>query len=287
VHTEEELFDQLVAIMSKIDSAQLMRMGQVFFMNKVSEILMPSEIHAAMGFDSSYWYEEQFTVHPVALSMLTTGPVVPQERFNPIFESRFRQFGAVVVPKVLTPDFCAQLDATIDNEIREYPTYKFGKIMERRYRLDYPLPFTPLYTEALTIAVQVVYSALANIIGDNAILMEFSALYSYPNSKRQNRHPDLAMDRPSDIDNHNRLVTVFVYLDNIERDMAALDVWPGTHSHFHFLDSGEVEMMMSVPAVRMAVPVGSFVAYDARTLHRGSENTSPRHRYGSLNTLKL
>ncbi len=67
------------------------------------------------------------------------------------------------------------------------------------------------------------------------------------------------MEVPGDIEGHNRVVTTFVYLDDIGSDMAALDVWPGTHSHFHFLMAEERKMMTSVPAVRMALPVGSFV----------------------------
>lgn len=49
--------------------------------------------------------------------------------------------------------------------------------MEREFRLDYPLPMTSLYVEALNIATRVVYGGLAPIIGDNAILVEFAALY--------------------------------------------------------------------------------------------------------------
>ena len=278
VHEDPEVFEQLVSLMAKMNSTDLMKMGQIFFMNKVSEILMPEEIHEDMGFHSSYWDEEQYTVHPVALSMLSTGPVVPLATFEPLFRSRLTEFGAVVVPSVLSREYCQELDDAIDQEIKEYPTYSWGHIMEREFRLDYPLPLTPLYAEALVTATKVVYGGLAPILGDDAILVEFAALYSYPQTKRQTRHPDLAMDSPDDISTKNRVVTVFVYLDDIGRDQAALDVWPGTHSHFHFLHNSERAMMASVPAVRMAVPAGTFVAYDARTLHRGTENTSPRRR---------
>ena len=61
------------------------------------------------------------------------------------------------------------------------------------------------------------------------------------------------MDHVDDIYTKNRVVTVFVYLDDIARDMAALDVWPGTHTHFHFLDSSERAMMRSAPAVRLSL----------------------------------
>jgi hypothetical protein len=179
---------------------------------------------------------------------------------------------------VFSKEFCTELDASIGQEIREYPTYSLGNIMRRQYRLDYPLPLTPLYSEALALATKVVYGGIREIVGDNAVLVEFAALYSYPQAKRQNRHPDFAMEEVTDIKMKNKIVTVFVYLDDINRDMAALDIWPGTHTHFHFLLRAERQMMTSVPAVRMAVNAGSFVIYDARTLHRGSENTSRKKR---------
>jgi hypothetical protein len=119
LHTRGEQYAQLVHIMSTMDSLDLLRMGQVFFMNKVSELLMPEDIHDYFGFHSSYWEKEQYTVHPVALAMLSTGPVVPQATFSPLFESRLREFGAVVVPKYLSPAFCKELDEKIHQEIVE------------------------------------------------------------------------------------------------------------------------------------------------------------------------
>ena len=36
-----------------------------------------------------------------------------------------------------------------------------------------------------------------------------------------------------------QVLSIFVYLTDVEEDMAALDVWPKTHTHFHFLDGAE------------------------------------------------
>ena len=37
----------------------------------------------------------------------------------------------------------------------------------------------------------------------------------------------------------SQVLSIFVYLTDVEEDMAALDVWPKTHTHFHFLDGAE------------------------------------------------
>ncbi len=112
-------FHRLVELVSKFESADLLKVGQVLFMNKVSEILMPEEIHDAMGFDPRYWEEEQFTAHPAALALLSTGPFLPLSQFTPLYTSRLRTFGAVAVPSVLSRAFCDELNHAIDRELRE------------------------------------------------------------------------------------------------------------------------------------------------------------------------
>ena len=264
VLAEPDKFAHLVSLMQTMNSTDLMKVGQMFFMHKVSEILMPPEVHEDLGFDPREWEREQFTSHPLALAMLSTSAADgDSEEFTRVFQSRLLEFGAVVVPSVIPRELCKKLDLAIHAELREYPTYSLGNIMEREFRLDYPLPLTKVYADALVEAVRVLYTGLAPILGDDAVLVEFSALNSYPRTKRQNRHPDLGMSSPNDLRTKNRVVSVFVYLDDVTPDMAALDVWPGTHSHFHFLASDERSMMVSVPAVRMAVPAGTMVAYVA------------------------
>ena len=119
IYTHADEFAQLRAIMNKANSSDIMRLGQVFFMNKVSELLMPVEVHEAYGFTEERWDEERFTVHPLALAMMSTGPVVPLATFEPLFQSRFEEFGAVVVPEVFSREFCQELDTVIHTEICE------------------------------------------------------------------------------------------------------------------------------------------------------------------------
>ena len=69
-------------------------------------------------------------------------------------------------------------------------------------------------------------------------------------------HPDAGMDDLKDLNEWAKVYSVFVYLADVERDMAALDVRPGTHTHFHFLIPEEASMLGSVPTVRMTVPSG-------------------------------
>lgn len=101
---------------------------------------------------------------------------------------------------------------------------------------------------------------------------------AYPGAGSQFRHSDAGMHDPDEIHNWGRVLTIFVYLDDVGEDNGSLDVWPGTqftrtfhpyvllrvlnlkiallgtHTHYHFLDDAEKEMMISVPSVRAAVP---------------------------------
>ena len=75
-----------------------------------------------------------------------------------------------------------------------------------------------------------------------------------------------------------RMLTVFVYPNTVDDDMGALDVWPGTHTHFHFLSQDDKWTAYTAPALRIAVPAGSVVVMDSRLHHRGSANTSKKRR---------
>lgn len=71
-----------------------------------------------------------------------------------------------------------------------------------------------------------------------------------------------------------RLISCFVMLTNVSDEMGATDLWPGTHTMFHFNN----KYVAGAPPFRMALPEGSIVLWDSRLLHRGSANTSPHRR---------
>ena len=97
------------------------------------------------------------------------------------------------------------------------------------------------------------------------------------------------MEKLEDVHSMSKIYSIFIYLDDVEADMAPLDVQPGTHTHFHFLENEEKNMLFSSPMVRLKVPAGTIAIMDCRTHHRGSNNTSDRPRpvfYFSLRSKK-
>ena len=256
--------------------------GQLFFARKVSEILMPEEVQNMLQFDNATWGKEQYMTG-LGLTLITEPkPNVDDgnaavEYFNSRLVARMDRYGAVVVNSVVDRAACKLLAQNVYAELWE-PQYDFGRIQEPEYRKDYPLRLNARTLPVFKSVLSMLYPALRTLLGGDATLVEFSSITSFAGSGKQQRHPDSNMQEPEDIAQLQRIFSIFVYLDDIEEDMAALDVWPGTHTHFHFLDPGEMEMLQSAPSVRLAVPAGTIVMYDSRLLHRGSANTNTRNR---------
>ena len=97
-------------------------------------------------------------------------------------------------------------------------------------------------------------------------------------------HPDTPMEAVNSTKLWARLISCYVYLSDVSEHQAPLDVWPGTHDHFHFFkhefrETGYGDaIVLTSPAIRLAVPIGTVVLYDSRVLHRGTENLTPLPR---------
>jgi hypothetical protein len=154
----------------------------------------------------------------------------------------------------------------------------FGNIMEADFRKDLPQVFNANNVRFLRVALAFTRGILEDVLGKDPILVEYSSMISFPGAKQQDMHPDSGMEQFDDLETAE-IVSVFCYLTDVDENMAALDVIPGTHTHYHFADEGEVGVMADrARPVRMVVPFGSVVMMNSRTHHRGSENMSPRTR---------
>jgi tetratricopeptide (TPR) repeat protein len=147
------------------------------------------------------------------------------------------------------------------------PTAGFSSIYATTHRYDYPLeltgaPFSVLrQVHALScVGVPATYSCVATphelllcvwvvcgggagqtvhllrpfleeALGPNATLVEFACLASFAGAPAQNAHSDSGMLMDADSLDRALLLTVFVYLDDVDEEQAALEVWPGTHKN--------------------------------------------------------
>lgn len=177
------------------------------------------------------------------------------------------------------------------------PDYSFSRIAEPEFRKDLPLELNGATAELFQRVLNVTGGALVELLGESCFLCELSTMTSFPNAGEQARHPDTTYDGYTESDVHSipRLYSVYVALTDVEEDMAALDVWPGTHLNYHFSEvranrdeydeyleeNGEApedgRPLMS-PAIRFTVRKGAVVIFDSRTMHRGTANTSPNVR---------
>jgi hypothetical protein len=267
------------------DARLIERVGSLFCASKVSELLMPSDVQAALRFDNASWEREEPVTAVDLLSVRLSageraaGALSPAR--NAELAERMERHGVAVLPAALDPALCREVAEQVHAEIFvSGPQAEFGPIVEKEFRKDYPLSLEGPFAEMLRRAVRLLLPALDATLGPGAVLREFSALNAYPGAKAQRFHPDSTVDHADELVPGvlARLYSVFVYLDDVDNETAPFDVFPGTHTHFHFLPQAEREVMTSMPFARLAVPQGSIAVYDSRTRHRGGPNVGQRAR---------
>ena len=275
------------AIRRPPNATELLLMGGIFLEPHISEILMEEPVQAELDFDNETWATERW-VAGAAIDMISV-PVPASERAAGVLSAAtratvvdyVRTLGVAVLPSLLDPDACRALAAWVKSALvdPDRNTNGLGGIAEAEFRFDYPVEAEAAPVQAVMgEALRFYGGALEALVGANATLEELSTITSVPGATQQGKHPDLGMDAPAHLHAVQLLVTSFVALDDVGTDQAALDLWPATHTHCHFLYNAEKEMLVSAPAVRLAVPAGSVVLMDSRTYHRGTANTSPRDR---------
>lgn len=282
MENEEEEFDvddKLVELLADKDLEEITRAGQAFFKTKVSELLMKKKVRKAMDFDKASWDKEQYMTG-LGLDMVSMHISKEERKSMKLneankqkFVDRMNKHGVVVLRSVIDKDLCQEVARASHRDVLD-PDYPFGNIQEDELRKDYPLKLSLPYTKALEKIIDLIGPSMSMILGENAKLAEFSAMTTYPQAPEQEAHSDSGMDKPQDLNELGKLFSCYLYLDEVEEDRGALDFWPATHTHYHFIPEEEDEIMTSVPAVRVAVPMGSIVIYDSRIFHRGSGNTS-------------
>ena len=174
----------------------------------------------------------------------------------------------------------------------------FGTVQNRNHRYDYALDIQkPTNAELLTTAVKRIAGVLEKYLGPNPLLVEFSALVPFPGATDQSPHSDTALNIPEDHKQRSKIISCFLYLTNVTSNSGATDIYPGTHTHFHFTKDQIMGSLQNLhyydnpdavfpegeePPVRFVVPSGSLVCYDSAVRHRGSANRSDKPRIAVL-----
>ena len=250
---------------------------------KVSEIVMDDDTLGTFGL-SREALEQEVTLTGFGTDLVSVH--ISQQEIErqtlsahsvDVLSERMERWGVVALQGVLSKKESLALAEHIYQEVQS-PTYAFGGIMEPELRKDYPLEMFDWNTRYYEKVSTFLFPLLNKMLGEDAELVEYSSIVSFPGAGQQNMHPDAGMEQLNDLKTWAKVYSIFVYLDDVDPDMAALDVRPGTHTHFHFLIPEEASMLGSVPQVRMAVPSGSIVIMDSRCHHRGSANNSTKKR---------
>lgn len=279
--TETQQCGSVAELISKVGVDEIIQAGQLFFNSKVSEILMPTDVQNILNFNNRSWGQEQ-PATGLALELLQV-PLSKKEKEEKQLEKktvenlveRMDKHGVLVIPSLVDKATCQEMAKVAHQEILN-PDYEFGGIQQNEYRKDYPLKLEGLQLRILEDTVKMLKPFLAETLGLDGHLIEFSSLTAYPGAKAQHFHGDSSVDKPEELSSLAKLYSAFIYLDDIGADVAPFDVRPGTHTHYQFLSRDEQDMMESVPFARLQVPVGSIAIYDSRTIHRGGPNRNEK-----------
>jgi len=158
------------------------------------------------------------------------------------------------------------------------PIERFANVLLKHNRCDLTIPLgtDPIVTTALNESLRKspVGGIISSILGDEAILHEFSCLMSDVGSQRQVIHPDTPfIDGKGPV-----LYTCFIALQDVTLDMGPTTWLPRTHTkeaHAAFKDVYcKDELVKTQPAVLGLLPKGSCGIFDSRLLHCGTANRS-------------
>jgi len=189
--------------------------------------------------------------------------------------------------------FVHQLRATATEEVATEAVsrkHRFADVLLRKNRCDLTLPLTDVTYRALyhVLCQSAVGATLQTLLGQDAVLYEFSCLISDGGSDRQVVHPDTGFAR--DDTDCPSLYTTFVALQDIAPDMGPTCWLPGTHTrtaHDAFkdemapsatTDSPKDALLRRQSSVSGVLTQGSCAMYDSRVLHCGTANLSDKPR---------
>ncbi len=235
-----------------------------------------------------------------------------------------REDGYVVLSDVVPATTSRQALAEVRTELAAlqaswaYPVRRFFDIVDSpRNRHSFPVSLTPGVDAAVRSIVGGTNASLfREICGDDGILVELSALITFPGARAQSLHTDIPFNALPECKETNTppLCSVFVALQDVDRDMGPTIIFKGTHrKEFHraidatqesYDSSGNIEVLTvstensdddngndnySVPpttftedqifdAALLPCNEGTVYVMDSRCAHAGGANISTTSR---------
>lgn len=211
-----------------------------------------------------------------------------------------QQDGVVRIDNILSKKLTTELRKYV-MELRQIATkevesgqvsskQRFADVLLKQNRCDLTMPFGthPILYDALHTILNCspIGTTIAELLGHDAKLYEFSCLISDPGSPRQVIHPDTPCSTKNE---EPVLYTCFIALQDVTIDMGPTVWLPGTHTlEYHEIFQQDQppsidpknlqnpkDILLSTHSyVLGAIPQGTCCIFDSRTLHAGTANIS-------------
>ena len=186
--------------------------------------------------------------------------------------AQFREHGYLRINDLFTPDQMAAFDAHYRAKYGGFlsATNKKDKRPLFTVRVDGPFAQPEVLNNPLASPI------LAQLLGEDYIIMAMSAVASFPGAPDQYLHRDATKmfgdEVGPEIDMPVYSVTMLVPLIDFTKETGCTRVWPGSHR------MADTEEGLAVGSLDPEVRTGSVLITDGRVLHRGAANNSDRVR---------
>jgi ectoine hydroxylase-related dioxygenase (phytanoyl-CoA dioxygenase family) len=185
-----------------------------------------------------------------------------------------RMNGYVILERVLSPDFIAELHGAFLELFNAYIEKTDPNRGANRYQMN--LPFQLPFCDNRIIENSLVMPIVESLIGTDYLCPYFASDTPMPGAEYQPVHsdgPTLFPDVPIPLPPYS-IVINFPLVD-FREDNGPVEIWPGGTHHHTFSGNSDMqavaEDMYSIPVI---MPAGSILIRDARMWHRGTPNHS-------------
>jgi ectoine hydroxylase-related dioxygenase (phytanoyl-CoA dioxygenase family) len=183
------------------------------------------------------------------------------------------KLGYVVLPNLLDYKLCDKLNVYIKTHISSDKLKLLANINNPEHRLNFSLPLDHVVKTALISASKLLSPFLIETLGSNAVLVELGALVAKPGAERQSCHPDSENSaNPFEAE----LLSIFIPVDDVDRSMGPIEIWPGSHKLLH--SEKTINYLKKKKGDCLTTQKGHVIVMNSKTWHRGSDNFSNKSR---------
>lgn len=180
-----------------------------------------------------------------------------------------KQNGFVVQPNFLSDDELQDLSNAIRHQIITKQV-ESKNVIEKKNRHHYALIIDKTIKKIIH-KIYISHYLTWDTLTPEPEVVECALFISEPNCNEQFWHRDIDVS----MDNKTNIFSIGIALNDIDKDMAPLQLFPKSHTH----QLSALTLNRMFPYTSLDCKKGTLYVWDNRIMHRGGSNTSNKKRY--------